>query len=198
MNIGEKIRRIRESKGIKRTWLAQNADISQSHLYKIESGLAKPSKRTLRRIAEVLGVPIDYFTKEQPVPTSSELTLIEKPLKRIPIYSKIPAGGAKEAWTDYIEGYISIPNVPDDCFALKVTGDSMIGGGIEEGDIVIISSNRQIFNGSIVVAVINGTEFTLKKYIYDKKHIILQPANENYNPMVFTYEQASKMVQVKR
>jgi repressor LexA len=196
MNIGDKIRQIRENKGIKRSWLAQNADISVSHLYKIESGLAKPSKKTLRRIAEVLGVPIDYLLKDQPVLISRELSLIEKPLKKIPIYGRIPAGGPKEVWDDYIEGYISLPDVPDDGFALKVSGDSMTGEGIEEGDVVVILPNRQIINGSIVVTVINGTEFTLKKYIYDKQHIILQPANEKYNPIVFTYEQASEMVRV--
>lgn len=49
-------------------------------------------------------------------------------------------------------------------FALRVRGDSMIGDGILDGDVVVVERREEARNGEIVVAVIDGAEATLKRF----------------------------------
>ena len=68
-------------------------------------------------------------------------------------------------------------------FALKVSGDSMIDEGIFDGDTVVIRRQQTAENGDSVVALINGSETTLKKIYQEKSRFRLQPANPNLKPI---------------
>lgn len=70
---------------------------------------------------------------------------------------------------------------PQSSFLLKVSGDSMIGVGIFEGDIVIIEKKKEAFIGDIVLAQIDN-EWTLKIFKKDRtrKTIFLEAANPRY------------------
>jgi repressor LexA len=68
-------------------------------------------------------------------------------------------------------------------YALKAKGDSMIGEGIFDGDIIIIKKQHAAENGDTVVGIIDDNEATLKKYFKEKKSIRLQPANPAFKPM---------------
>lgn len=59
MNVGENIRRIRESKGITQAWLAEQAGISQAMLCQIERGTKNPSLQVGKAIAEAVGCCIE-------------------------------------------------------------------------------------------------------------------------------------------
>jgi repressor LexA len=158
-------------------------------------------------VAEIIGVDSDIKYKAQEVDRklqllekiikeTSNVTPISKPLTTIPVYGKVPAGMPREAWHDYIWEYISVPDVSDKAFGLVVSGDSMVGEDITEGDIVVIEPNMESHNGDIVVAVIDGSEFTLKKFYKDKDHIILAPANEHYQPIIFSLESFDNRVMI--
>ena len=67
-------------------------------------------------------------------------------------------------------------------FLLKVKGDSMIEANIAPGDLVVIKPQATAQNGDIVVAVL-GEEITLKRFYKEKNHILLKPANKNYEAM---------------
>lgn len=67
-----------------------------------------------------------------------------------------------------------------DCFGLKVKGDSMINAGIFEGDLVIISPEKECSNGDIVVALLDD-EATMKRFVKEGSRIFLKPENENYS-----------------
>ena len=71
---------------------------------------------------------------------------------------------------------------PDASFLLKVTGDSMIGEGIREGDLVIGEKGREPKNGDIVIAEVDG-EWTMKYFIRRGKTIVLEAANPKYPPI---------------
>ncbi len=206
-SVGSIIKKLREEKGISRAWLARKADVSYDYLFKVEKEvIRKVSHEQLSKIVNALGLSLaqfeeiqkKYCTEENPpdVTNLSNVTPINKPLTSIPVYGKVPAGMPREAWHDYIWEYISIPDVSEKAFGLIVSGDSMIGEDIEEGDIVIIDPNAEVYNGDIVVAVIDGLEFTLKKFYRDKDHIILTPANEHYQPIVFSSESFSERVSI--
>jgi len=108
----------------------------------------------------------------------------------IPLYGKIAAGTPIAAIANTSES-MDIPSSMlgrGKYYALKVEGDSMINAGINSGDRVIIEETSTVENGTIVVALIDEEEVTLK-YIYRKDgSIALKPANPNYQTRIFAPE----------
>jgi len=70
-------------------------------------------------------------------------------------------------------------------FVLKVKGDSMQEEGILDGDLIICYESPTAYNGQKVVALIDNTEATLKKFYREGNRIRLEAANPSYKPMVF-------------
>src|SRR5438552_3601668 len=68
-------------------------------------------------------------------------------------------------------------------FALRVRGDSMIEENIQDGDIVIVSSQQTAENGQMVVALIDGNYATVKKFYREPDFIRLEPANPQFKPI---------------
>lgn len=103
----------------------------------------------------------------------------------IPIVGRVAAGVPMLA-TENIEGNIVIDSSylrnSDDCFGLKVKGDSMINAGIFEGDILIVRQSKQAINGEIVVALLDD-EATVKRYENKNNRIRLLPENSTYQPI---------------
>ncbi|MCX8083452.1 MAG: transcriptional repressor LexA [Calditerrivibrio sp.] len=113
---------------------------------------------------------------------SRGIDLISK--KGLPIVGKITAGLPITA-EENIEGYLSLDEfVGDDrYFGLRVVGDSMMGRGIFDGDLVIIKKQPDIFNNQIGAFMING-EFTLKTFkVSENGEICLKPENDSYLPI---------------
>ena len=107
--------------------------------------------------------------------------------KYIPLIGKIAAGLPIEAIEDYAEDIPAPPGTknPNDFFALRVEGDSMINAGINDGDTVIIRKTNIAENGKIVVALIDDHEATLKRYRKKSNAIALESANPLYETRIF-------------
>ena len=90
---------------------------------------------------------------------------IGQPLHR-PLLSFPVAAGFPSPADDYIEGRIDLNEHlirhPAATFFVRVSGDSMTGAGIHDGDLLIVDRAAEVQNGCIVVARIND-EFTLKR-----------------------------------
>jgi repressor LexA len=71
----------------------------------------------------------------------------------------------------------------NECFLLRVEGNSMIDEQIRDGDYVVVEKRSIPRNGETVVAVIDGNEATLKKFYREKGRIRLQPANPELEPI---------------
>jgi repressor LexA len=70
-------------------------------------------------------------------------------------------------------------------FALEVRGDSMIDDHICDGDLILVERVQQALDGDIVVALVNGSETTLKRFYREADGMIrLQPANSTLAPIV--------------
>ena len=69
-------------------------------------------------------------------------------------------------------------------FALRVRGDSMIDEQIREDDLIILQSQQTAENGQTVVALIDGTDATVKRFYRGKNHARLEAANPRYKPIV--------------
>jgi len=102
----------------------------------------------------------------------------------LPLVGLITAGAPIEAIEE--KETIAIPEnlVRDEnSFVLKVRGESMIEEGILDGDYVICERNFYPKNGDVVVALLDNTYATLKKYYREEKRIRLQPANKTMKPI---------------
>lgn len=75
-----------------------------------------------------------------------------------------------------------------DTYVLRVRGDSMIDEQIRDGDFVIVEDRKTADNGEMVIALLNGSDVTLKKFYREGANIRLQPANPAVQPIVVDSE----------
>jgi repressor LexA len=78
-----------------------------------------------------------------------------------------------------------------DTFVLKVRGDSMIDDGIRSGDLIIVDSRKTATPGQTVVALIDGSEATVKKFYPEGDLVLLQPANSTMAPLRYPAAQVA-------
>jgi repressor LexA len=103
----------------------------------------------------------------------------------LPIVGTVRAGQLSTAIED-IQGYFSVDQVAvkgDNCFFLRISGDSMINAGILEGDLVLVRPQPSAENKDTVVAMLDG-EATVKLFFKEHDHIRLQPANSTMKPIL--------------
>jgi repressor LexA len=102
----------------------------------------------------------------------------------LPLFGVVAAGSPIESLPD--DELVAVP--PDflrsgDHYALRVRGDSMIGDGIHDGDVVVVQRSETAPDGEMVVALVNG-EVTLKRlYRESGGRIRLQPSNPDLEPL---------------
>lgn len=102
---------------------------------------------------------------------------------QIAILGKITAGHLQEAISDplgYVRFFGTVPQ-PHQVFAFQVSGDSMIGDNIEDGDCVLLR-NVELRNGQIGAVIVNG-ETTLKRIYKENGLLRLVPSNPSYEPI---------------
>jgi SOS regulatory protein LexA len=100
----------------------------------------------------------------------------------IPVVGEVAAGfpsPAEEELRDIISFDEYLVNRPEDSFILQVSGDSMIGEGIMEGDLVIVEKGREPKSGDIVIAEVDG-EWTMKYFRKQGENVFLEAANPKY------------------
>ena len=108
-------------------------------------------------------------------------------ISQIPVLGKIAAGTPIEA----IQNEVSRVVLPEEIskngehFGLKVSGDSMIEAGINDGDTVIVKKTNTATNGQIVVALIDNQEAMLKRIRKKGKVVALESANIRYETKIF-------------
>ena len=74
----------------------------------------------------------------------------------------------------------------DDVFVLQVSGRSMIGAGINDGDYVMCRHTKTANNGQLVVALLDEETATLKRFYHDEKAARLMPENDAFEPILST------------
>jgi repressor LexA len=149
----------------------------QNHLNALETkGLIRRDP-TKSRTVEVVGV-------ESAAPFAGNVL-------RLPLVGRVAAGTPVLA-EENVEDHITVgPEIAggDDAYALTVHGDSMIGAGINDGDIVLVRPRRDApANGTIVVARIENEttgegEVTVKRFFREGGRVRLQPENPDLEPI---------------
>lgn len=108
----------------------------------------------------------------------------DREASHIPLVGRVAAGVPLLA-EENIEEAVAIPaflGEPQECFALRVTGTSMIKAGILDGDLVVVKRQETADDGDIVVAILDE-EATLKRFFREADAVRLQPENDTMEPI---------------
>ena len=102
---------------------------------------------------------------------------------QVPVLGNVAAGSPILA-EQCIEEYLPYPTGghPEEFFALRVRGESMLDAGILPGDLVVVHRQQEVHSGEIVVALFED-EATVKTYRRKDGHVWLMPANDDYTPI---------------
>jgi repressor LexA len=109
----------------------------------------------------------------------------------LPLLGRVAAGEPIEALED--RDTIEVPESflgTGEHFALRVRGDSMIGDGIHDGDLILLRRQEDAENGQTVVALIGG-EATVKRFYRKGVSVELHPANSSMKPLVVEAEKVT-------
>ena len=160
--------------------VARELFISQAAYSKYEVGTSSPNPETLARLADVLGVSVDYLVGNGAGP--KRLGYI-----RIPVLSRVAAGIPIDAIEDIIDWEdISAAAAGDgEYFGLQIKGHSM-EPKISDGDIVIVRRQPDVDSGDIAVVLVNGDDATVKRVKKTPQGVTLIPSNPAYDPMYYT------------
>ena len=103
----------------------------------------------------------------------------------LPLLGSVAAGAPIEAIEE--EERVAVPRElvrkRGETFVLRVRGDSMIEEQIRDGDLVVVESRSEARNGETVVALVHGTDATLKRFQRRGAKVVLEPANSTLRPI---------------
>lgn len=125
-----------------------------------------------------------------------------EPGREVPLVGRIAAGGPILA-EENLEEVMTLPESlvgSGELFMLEVRGDSMIGAGILDGDLVVVRSQPDVEDGDIAAFLVDGEEATVKRLERRDGRVILHSENPDYPPMEFTdgVESLGRVVTVLR
>jgi repressor LexA len=118
---------------------------------------------------------------------TSDAVIDRRPVRHVPLVGDVAAGTDVLA-QENVEEVLPLPadfTGEGDLFMLRVRGDSMIDAGILDRDYVVCRSQKTADEGDVVVAGIPGDEATVKRFTTNGDKVVLEPANERLEPMVF-------------
>lgn len=201
--------RLREGldlRGMKQIELATRSGISKYSISHYLKGDWEGKQDAVYELARVLNVSeawlMGYDVPPEKEKLSSAAQLDKKPtippgfmplpeMKKVPLIGAIACGDPITAIQNR-EGDVNAPVDMHCDFALKCQGESMIGAGIHDGDVVYIRIQPEVENGEIAAVRIDG-EATLKRVYYNPGTLTLMPANPAYAPMIYTGSQLEEV-----
>lgn len=188
---GDRLRDLREARGLTQEQLGMLFSVKKGAISKYEKGRTTPDPTTISKLADYFDVTADFLLGRK-----------GKAQIRLPILGTIRAGVPILAQESY-DGYIDIPDSIRADFALRVTGDSMVGVGILDGDLAICRSSEAPQTGQIIVALRDEgsiSEATLKYFFNGNGEPKLKAANPAYSDIDYTkgYRCAGVMVATLR
>ena len=185
MTFGQRLRIARKEKRLTQKELAAKINAAHNSISNWENDQNMPDPDTIQNLCWALDVQPNYFFS---VESSLPSNIIPMPeMRKIPLIGSI-ACGAPILAEEHIEDYVDLPGHIRADFSLTCKGDSMINARIFDGDIVYIRQQETVENGEIA-AVLIGNEATLKRVQLFDDHIVLEPENPMYKPLVYWNEE---------
>lgn len=180
----------RISKGLTMKEVAKAVGVSEGTVSRWESGkIANMGRSKIYALSKVLDLSPAEIMEIDDIPNLKNVIPLKK-VCYVPIIGKIACGEPILAEENHIDNIVLPDNVNAD-FALICQGDSMINAQINDGDIVYIRMQPEVENGEIAAVRIED-EVTLKKVFLSKDFLKLVPANEKYEPFVYSSQEAKE------
>ena len=185
MTFGQRLRIARKEKRLTQKELAAKINAAHNSISNWENDQNMPDPDTIQNLCWALDVQPNYFFSVESSLPSNIIPIPE--MRKIPLIGSI-ACGAPILAEEHIEDYVDLPGHIRADFSLTCKGDSMINARIFDGDIVYIRQQETVENGEIA-AVLIGNEATLKRVQLFDDHIVLEPENPMYKPLVYWNEE---------
>jgi len=188
MTFYERLQSAMEQKGVSAYRVSMDVGIHQSNFKKWRLGLTEPSGRTLKKLADYLGVSTDYLLHGDQISKPNEIARVAK----IPVLGVVPCGVPIEAIEDIVEYIDVVPSMVKNHFGLIAKGDSMYPF-ICSGDILIIKKTPSVRSGKIAIVKVDGDEATCKKLLIHTNGVSLVPLNTSYDPTFYSAEDVERL-----
>jgi len=117
---------------------------------------------------------------------SYDPAMVRRPTVSVPLLGTVAAGQPMLA-AENVEEVIALPTElvgQGDHFMLRVRGESMVGVGLFDGDMVVVRRQSHARSGDIVVALLEGEEATIKRLFKEDGRVRLQPENPSMQPII--------------
>ena len=192
MDTYENIKLLRLKRGMSQDELAKKTGYTdRSSIAKIESGKVDLTESKIALFAKALNVSPALLMGIDTIPLASDILPMPATYKA-PRLGRIACGDPILA-EENIEGYDDVPAYIKCDFTLLCRGDSMINARIFDGDIVCVKADAEVKSGDIAAVLVDGDEATLKRVRLFDNHIILEPENPTYKPLVFWNEDMNRV-----
>lgn len=182
LNLKTIISEYKKRAGVSNDYIADKLGVTKSAVSRWISGDVKKVKHdTMERISTLVGFDIEPLLK-------GNIAELKKP-----ILGSVKAGYNLLA-DENLEGYemVTSEEYEQGDYFLRVTGDSMEGAKIHDGDLLYIRQCNDIASGSIGIALV-GDEVTVKKIIKKDNLLILAAANPKYDDRYFTAKEVQEL-----
>lgn len=172
----QRLTALRQMVGISTEDLARRIGIGKITLQNYETEYSTPDLKTLRTLADVFGVSVDYL-----VGRSDVFAAEPGKYREIQVAEKIGGPEAMIRMDDVIDTVYIPRTMTRDClhFGLRISDDAMTKARIYPSDTVIVRSQTFAENGDLVVAVVGQEDAIVRRYYRKGNTVILQPETEN-------------------
>lgn len=206
MILGDLIKEYRTNNKMSLRDFAQRCGLSHTYISALEKNIdprtGKPIAPTLdavKYISKGMNISIEDMLKilddEQEFKMNEEAPKFNPNSAIVFVYGTIPAGIPMEC----IEDIIDTEEISTDMlkggkqyFGLKIKGNSMYPEYLD-GDTIILEKVENCENGQDCVVMVNGNDGTFKRVFKNENGIILQPLNNEFQPMVYSNEQIKNL-----
>lgn len=201
MKLQKMIRDFRALNGLTQEELGKRIGVSKAYIGMLEKGIdsktkkpVNPSLKTLHNLAIAMG-----YNPEEFYSILDEDTKVKMPklphgaqIKKVPMLGYAAAGHPLEDLNQDVF-YVDIENKYDVDFCITVSGDSMTGANIYDGDIVFIKKTSTVSNGQIACIQIDREKVCLKRFYKTGDTVQLISENPKYPPMLFTSQNCESL-----
>jgi repressor LexA len=179
--IGQRLHTVMKERELSYEQFGKLLEMRPQTLNRYVLGQREPRAEAAMEMALRLNVNL-YWLQGYDVPPEPEPGGLGDPEQTVlPILGVIKAGIPTLAAQEIL-GYAAAEPHDQGCFYLRVSGESMMGADIHDGDLVLIRPQPTAQNGQIVACIVNGEDATLKRFRKQGDLVLLQPENPDFEP----------------
>lgn len=181
-----------EMRGVSQAELSKRTGINRSSISTYLKGEYKAKQDKVDLIAQALNVSPAWLMGFDIQPSGLPKLPNGAELKKVPMLGYAAAGKPLEDLNQDVF-YVNIDDKYDVDFCITVSGDSMIGANIFDGDIIFIKKTSEVANGRIACVQIDREKVCLKRFYKNGDMVTLVSENSRYPPMIFTKDNCESL-----